>query len=155
MGSYNCFSASLVHVFLQSDAAATIYFAVHLSSYYPRVAFTFLESRRYQQRLDNWVRRWWLLDAVSSAHSLLVLLSAMEMTQTTWIALVLAWWTIIRKYSHTCVRFAYTSHGYYLRAAFFRSEVSDCTATIRGRWLLVKHLLALLMTWNRTLQPDN
>ena len=39
-----------------------------------------------------WVRRWRLVDVVRSVHSLSVLLSAVEMTHTTQIALALAWW---------------------------------------------------------------
>ena len=45
----------------------------------------------------GWIRyirviQWWLLGTVSSLHSLSVLLSALETSRTTPIALVLAWW---------------------------------------------------------------
>ena len=45
---------------------------------------------------DGWircvVRWWWLLDAVSSTHSLSVLLQSMGMTRTTQTVLALVWW---------------------------------------------------------------
>ena len=44
--------------------------------------------------------------------------------------------TVDRKYSHTCVCDAYTSHSYYSRAAF---KASDCAATNR-RWRLFKEM---------------
>ena len=39
--------------------------------------------------------------------------------------------TIVLNYSHMCP--AYTSRGYYSRAAFISLRASDCAATIRGR----------------------
>ena len=43
--------------------------------------------------------------------------------------------TIVINYSHTCACAAYTSHGYYLRAAFISVRASDCAAIIRGQLL--------------------
>ena len=76
-------------IFLWWDTAATI-----------RGPRLFLrKARRHQRWLDKihtmkYIQmRWWqLLDTVSSTHSLLVQLLAVETTYTTWIALVLAWW---------------------------------------------------------------
>jgi len=41
--------------------------------------------------------------------------------------------SIVRNYSHTC--FAYTTCGYFMRAAFVLLRALDCVATIQGRWL--------------------
>ena len=73
-----------------------------------------------------WVRRWRLLDTVSSKHSLSVLLSAVETTRTTWIAQALAWW---------------------LSLEIIRTRVPRillAMATIRGRCLF---LLELQIVW--------
>ena len=43
--------------------------------------------------------------------------------------------TIVRNYSHMCVRAAYTSHGYYLRAAFISFRDSAGVATIQQQRL--------------------
>ena len=52
--------------------------------------------------------------------------------------------TIVMNYSHTCACAAYTSHGYYSRAAFISLRAS----TIRGqrlfeeiRYVICKHVL--------------
>ena len=50
-----------------------------------------------------WVRQWRLLNAVSSKHSLSVLLSAVEMTRTTRTALVLAWWPSPEYFKRVCM----------------------------------------------------
>ena len=97
---------------------------------------------------NGWIRysqvRWWrLLDAVSSVRSLSVLLSAVETTRTTWIALVLAWW-LLSQSIHTCP--AYTRYNYYSRAVFISFRASDCAAreaTIRGQ-----HLSGISITKN-------
>ena len=51
---------------------------------------------RHRWRLDRYerVRRWWLLDPVSSMRSLSLPLSAMGMTCTTQTVLALAWWLL-------------------------------------------------------------
>ena len=41
--------------------------------------------------------------------------------------------SIVRNYLHTCS--AYTTHGYFMRAAFVLLRALDCVATIQGRWL--------------------
>ena len=84
-------------VFLRSDAAATIYFAVHF-------VWLLFEGGVYlfgkPGDINNgWiryerVRQWWLLDAVSSMHSLSVLLSAVGTTCTTQTVLALARWLL-------------------------------------------------------------
>ena len=50
--------------------------------------------------------------------------------------------TVIRNCSHTCAPAAYTSCGYYSRAAFNSFRASDGAATIRGRRLFeeVRHI---------------
>ena len=125
-------------VFLRSDAAATIYFAAH----FVRLLF---EGGVYffgkpQDINDGWiryirVRRWWLLDAVSSMRSLLVLLSAVGTTRTTPTVLALAWWPlseIIRTHVHVPHLLSVaTIRGRRL----FCSRASYCAATIRGRCL--------------------
>ena len=65
--------------------------------YYSRVAFTLYFLGKSGDINGGWiryvrVRRWWLLDTVSSTRSLSVLLSAVGMTRTTQTVLVLAWW---------------------------------------------------------------
>ena len=93
-----------------------------LCGYYSRVAFISLESP--ETSTMGWIKyvrvRWWrLVDAVSSTHSLSVLLSAVKTTRTEQITLVLVWW----------VHAAYTSCGYYSRAAFisFRASFRLCS----------------------------
>ena len=101
---------------------------------------------------DGWiglvrVRRWWLLDAVSSMRSLSVLLSAVERTRTTQTVLVLAWWPL-SAIIHTRVhvqRLLVT--GTIRGRRLFRSRGSDCAATIR-RWLLFKEIL-----WHFGIRP--
>ena len=91
---------------------------------------------------DSWVwyihvqvRRWRLLDTVSSARSLSVLLSAMGTTRTPQTILALAWWLlleIIPTCVHVpCLLVAATIRGWRL----FCSRASDCAATIWGRHL--------------------
>ena len=41
----------------------------------------------------------------------------------------------VRNCSHMCACGAYSSYGYYLRAAFVSLRASDCAATIRGQRL--------------------
>ena len=68
--------------------------------------------------------QWRLFDAVSSAHSLSVQLSAVETSCTTQKALVLACWPLsINICMRLCVCSVYTSHSYYSRAVVFRSEL--------------------------------
>ena len=112
-------------VFLRSDSAATIYFVAHFVGLLFEGGIYFFEKPGDIQ--DSWirylrVRRWWLLDAVSSTCSLSVLLSAVEMTRTTQIALALVWW-LSAEIIRTRV------------PLFFCSRVSDCSATIRRRRL--------------------
>ena len=80
----------------------------------------------------EWVRRWRLLDAVSSMHSLSVLLSAVGTTRTAQTVLALAWWLpseIIRTSVHMPHSLtAATLQGRHL----FRSKALDCVATIQG-----------------------
>ena len=83
------------HIFIWSDAAATIFFAACFSAATIEGGVYFFG--KLTDIKDGWIRyiraiQWWLLDAVSSLHSLSVLLSAMETSRTTRIALVLAWW---------------------------------------------------------------
>ena len=59
-----------------------------------------------------------LLDAVGSSHSLSVLLSAMETSNTTQTALALARWPIIRNYSNSYGCAEYSSHSYYSKMGF-------------------------------------
>ena len=89
---------------------------------------------------DGWirciqVRRWRLLDTVSSMHSLSVLLSAVGTTHTTQTVLPLAWWPsseiIHTRVCMLCLLAAATIQG----RSFFRSRDLDCAATIRGRRL--------------------
>ena len=76
-----------------------------------------------------------LLDAVGSSHSLSVLLSAMETSNTTQTALALARWPIIRNYSNSYGCAEYSSHSYYSKMGFILLRASDCVATIWG-WRL-------------------
>ena len=101
--------------------------------------------------VDGWirciqVRRWWLLDAVSSMRSLSVLLSAVGTTHTTQTVLALAWWPsseIIRtRVCMLCLLAAATIQG----RSFFRSRDLDCAATIRGRRLFKEILYSNLCT---------
>ena len=79
------------------------------------------------------------LDALSSMHSLSVLLSVFGRTCTTTdsIASYYLWYNTnspmvtVRNHSHKFVRAMFTSHGYYSRAALFHSRASDCAPTIR------------------------
>ena len=93
----SCWGRSLYTVctvFLQSDAVATIYFAAH----FVRLLF---EGGIYffgkpGDIKDSWIRyiqmrRWRLLDTVSSARNFSVLLLAVGTTQTV-LVLALAWW---------------------------------------------------------------
>ena len=86
---------------------------------------------------DGWIRYiqvkwWWLLDTVSSTCSLSVLLSVMEMTCTTRIALALAWSSsseIIRTGVRVpCILAAATIWGRHL----FRSELSIMQRLFEG-----------------------
>ena len=67
--------------------------------------------------------------------------------------------TIVKKYSHTCVRATYTSHGYYSRAALTSFRAFDCVATIQGQWLfedgiyLKKYVLALF-SYSKMMLPE-
>ena len=127
----------LIHtVFLRSDAAAIIYFAATIRG---RLLF---EGSVYwfgkPGDTNNgwigykWVRQCRLLDAVSSTHSLSVLLSAVGMTHTT---PALVWWPsseIIRTRVCMCVLHllaAATIQGWRL----FHSRASDCVVTIPGQ----------------------
>ena len=79
--------------------------------------------------------QWWLLDAVSSKHSLSVLLSAVETCRAAQLALALARWPlseIIRIHERVLHM---SSCGYYSRAVFISLRAPDCAATIRGRQL--------------------
>ena len=118
-------------VFLRSDAVGTIYFTARLCGYYLRAVFVYF----FGNINDGWIRyvrvRWWqLLDAVSSTHSLSVLLSAVRTTCTTQTVLALAWWSS-SEIICTCVHMpsvlaAATIWGRHL----FYSRASDCAATI-------------------------
>ena len=98
----------LATVFLWSDAAATIYFAA-------RFAWLLFEGGVYffgkpWDVNDTWIsyvqlRQWWLLDAVSSMHSLSVLLSAVGTTHTTQTVLSTIVVTVVISHSHTCAQF--------------------------------------------------
>ena len=124
-----CSTASytaLLHYSLSNDVPyffdqATIYFVVHFVRLLFEVGVYFF-GKPWDVN-DSWigyvrVRRWRLLDAVSSTRSLSLLLSAVEMTRTTQTdgpsASVV---TVVRNHSHTCAA-AFTTCGYYWRAAF-------------------------------------
>ena len=121
-------------IFLWSDAAATIYF----TAWFVQLLF---EGSVYFFINDSWigykwVRRWWLLDTVSSTRSLSVLLSAVGTTRTTQTVLALAWWPL-SEIIRTCVRVprllaAATIQGQHL----FHSRASGCAATIWGQPLI-------------------
>ena len=53
--------------------------------------------------------------------------------------------TIVRNYSHMCVTAAYTSHGYYSRAAFLSFRASVGVATIR-EWHLFEEIRYVHLT---------
>ena len=76
------------------------------------------------------VIQWQLLDAVSSTHSLTVLLLDVETSHTTQTALVLAQW-LSSEIICICV---HSSRRYYSRAVFISLRASDCAATIRWQW---------------------
>ena len=78
---------------ISSDATATIFYAVCfcVTILFEGGVFISLEARRHQRWLDKVRTREPLLDAVSSTCSLSVLLSAVETTRTTQIALSLVW----------------------------------------------------------------
>ena len=131
-------------VFLQSDATATIYFTTcFMQLLFEGGVYFFGKPRDIN---DGWIRyvrvRWWrLLDAVSSTHSLSVLLSGMGTTRTTQHSPSASVVTVIRNHSHTCACAAFTSCDYYSRAAFITSKSFGLcgyysrAVTIRGRCL--------------------
>ena len=139
------YSLQTVTIFLRSDATATIYFAARFVQLLFEVGIYFFGNPGDIN--DGWlryirVRRWWLLDTVSSTRSLSVLLSAVGMTRTTQTVLALAWWpsseiictrvrvlrllaaATIRGWRLFCSWKSFRLCGYYLRAA-----------TIQGRRL--------------------
>ena len=133
-----------------------------LYGYYLRTATIrgwrlFLWKAQRQRQLDKvWrVRRWRLLDAVSSMHSLSALLSAVETTHTRQTVLALAWRPsseIICTRVRVCVLrllAAATIQGWCL----FRSRALDCVATIWGRRLIEK-IQYLLSTNHPTKEFD-
>ena len=89
---------------------------------------------------DGWigyerVRRWWLLDAVCSTHSLSVLLSAVGTTRTTQTVLALAWWPSSETI-HTRVRMPHLLATTTIRGGrLLRLRALDCAATIPEWWL--------------------
>ena len=104
-----------------------------LCGYYSRVAFiSFERPADTNDGRIKYVRviQWRLLDAVSSMHSLTVLLSAMEKSHTTQTALVLDHILLF-----ACVCAAYASRSYYSKVVLISFRASDCVATIRGWWL--------------------
>ena len=74
--------------------------------------------------------QWWLLNAISSTHSLSILLSAFETSFTTQLyntnspstSLLI----IVRSYSHMFACVVYTSRGYYLRQCLFHQRFWLC-----------------------------
>ena len=76
------------------------------------------------------VIQWQLLDAVSSTHSLTVLLLNVETSHTTQTALALAQWSS----SEIICICVYSSRSYYSRAVFISLRASDCAATIWRQW---------------------
>ena len=136
-------------IFLSSDAVATICLLLSFVRLLFEGGIHFFENPTDIN--DGWiryiqVRRWWLLDAVSSTCNLSVLLSAVGTTRTTQIALSASLVTVVRNYSDACACAACTSCGYYSRAAFFSFRASDCVATIRG-WQLFKGAVSI---WRNT-----
>ena len=126
-------------VFFRSDAAATIHFAARFVRLLSEGGVYFFGKPGDIN--DGWiryvrVRRWRLLDAASSTHSLSVLLSVVVTTRTTQTVLALAWWPsskIICTHGHVLRLLAVaTIQGQRL----FRPRAAlDCVATIRGRHL--------------------
>ena len=135
-------------VFLWSDVVATIYFAAHFvwllfeGGYYLRAMFISFGVHTHQWRLDKiyvWVRRWWLLDTVSSTCSLSVLLSAVGRTRRTQTVLALVWWAL-SEIIRTCVCIPHLLPAATIRGrCSFRSRASDWVASIWG-WLLFKEI---------------
>ena len=73
------------------------------------------------------VIQWRLLVTGSSTHSLSVRLSAVGTTRTIWTVLAVVI-VIVRNHSHTWVRAVFTTHGYYLRAAYVYIHVAMWSA---------------------------
>ena len=96
------FSANIV-IFLWSDAVA-IFFAVRFVQLLFKVAFISLESPQIST-LDkvHTNATVTMLESVSSAHSLSVLLSAVETIRTAQTVLALVWW-LSSEIIHTCMR---------------------------------------------------
>ena len=112
------------YCFLQSDSAATIFSLLAFVWLLFECSFHFFGNPA--DISDGWIRyvwvRWWrLLDAVSSTRSFSVLLSAVESTHTTWIALTLAWWPLSE-----------------IICACVHMPCIVATATIRGQRLFVQ-----------------
>ena len=128
-----------MHMIYRSDATATVYFAAHFvrllfeGGYCSRAVFISLESLETSTTAAyEPVKRWRLLDAVSSMHSLSLLLAAVGMTRTTQTVLALALWPLSEM---ICTRvpcllpaatiqgrrlFRFGLSGYYSRAASIR-----------------------------------
>ena len=131
-------------VFLWSDAAG--YYLFHCSfvqlqfkgSYYSRATLILWKTLNIN---NGWIRhvrvwQWWLLDAVSSTHSLSVLLSAIGMTHTyntnspsTSVV------TTVRNHLHTCALPCLLAVATIQGQHLFCSRASICAATIQGWWL--------------------
>ena len=125
-------------VFLWSDAVTAMYFtACFVWLLFEGGVYFFGKPGDIN---DSWiryvrVRRWQLLDAVSSTRSLSVLLLAVAMTRTTQTVLALAWWLLSEIICICvcvpCLLATATIRGQRL----FCSRASGCAATIRGRCL--------------------
>ena len=113
---------------------------------YSRVAFNFLG--KLENINDDWIRhiraiQWRLLDIVSNTHSLSVLQSAGETSHTTLALAHRSFSKMVIAYVGWCV--AYTSHGYYSKAAFILLRASDCEG---------QHLFSIYYDWPTNRQTD-
>ena len=129
----------MVTVFLQSDAAVTIYFTARLEQLLFEGGVHFLGKLRYFN--NSWkryvrVRQWWLLDTVTSTHSLSVLLSVVGTTHTT--QSVLALLAVSQKsFAHvfTC-RITWPTRMHVLRFLAYHSRVVFIFQELQIMWLL-------------------
>ena len=121
--SWMVWTRNINTVFLRSDAY--FFHCTCWCSYHSRAAFISLKTPQ-TSTTAGWAIQWRLLDAVSSKHSLSVLLSAMERSCT----------TCTPNISHAYAYAAYdTSCGYYSRAVFISLRAFDCKATIQRQSL--------------------
>ena len=127
---------SLVVTWLHGDFVVWVQGAPNTLDWWTLNFFNHTPRLLFISRCIRYVRviQWWMLDAVSSKHSLSVLLSAVVMSHTTRTALMLAVDRRHKLIAYMCG--VYNSRGYYSKAVFVSLRAPYWVTTIQ-RLLIV------------------